>query len=391
MGNILVGSLPGVWIGAALLSRVPARALRLALGCVLLGSALGVCQQGRGRCPGVARSSRPDRGRRCSPYAICACARAGPEVAPTAWSRDPPSSPTCRPSRPRRSTSCARSPPSSSGRCCCSPAARTRSCCCAWRRRRSARRASPSRSCTSTPGTTSPRSSSSATGASAELGERLIVATRAGLDRRRARGRGDRPARVAQPPADDDAARRDRRARLRRRLRRRAPRRGARARQGAHLLLPRRVRPVGPEGASAPSCGTSTTGASASGEHMRVFPLSNWTELDIWQYIERGEPRDAVDLLRPRARGLPPRRHALRGLRRTSSCIDGEEPFIETRALPHGRRHDLHRRRRARPPSRSRTSSPRSPRRAITERGETRADDKVSEAAMEDRKREGYF
>jgi uncharacterized membrane protein YfcA len=42
MGTILVGSLPGVWIGAHLITRVPAAALRPALGCVLLGSALGV-------------------------------------------------------------------------------------------------------------------------------------------------------------------------------------------------------------------------------------------------------------------------------------------------------------------------------------------------------------
>jgi uncharacterized membrane protein YfcA len=42
MANILVGSLPGVWIGSALLPRVPAAGLRPALGCVLLGSALGV-------------------------------------------------------------------------------------------------------------------------------------------------------------------------------------------------------------------------------------------------------------------------------------------------------------------------------------------------------------
>ena len=42
MGNILVGSLPGVLIGTALSPRVPAAALRPALGCVLLGSALGV-------------------------------------------------------------------------------------------------------------------------------------------------------------------------------------------------------------------------------------------------------------------------------------------------------------------------------------------------------------
>jgi uncharacterized membrane protein YfcA len=42
MGNILIGSLPGVWIGTALITRVPAGALRVTLGCVLLGSALGV-------------------------------------------------------------------------------------------------------------------------------------------------------------------------------------------------------------------------------------------------------------------------------------------------------------------------------------------------------------
>jgi uncharacterized protein len=42
MGNILIGSLPGVWIGTNLIGRVPVHALRPALGCVLLGSALGV-------------------------------------------------------------------------------------------------------------------------------------------------------------------------------------------------------------------------------------------------------------------------------------------------------------------------------------------------------------
>jgi uncharacterized membrane protein YfcA len=42
MGTILLGSVPGVWIGTALVGRVPAGLLRPALGCVLLGSALGV-------------------------------------------------------------------------------------------------------------------------------------------------------------------------------------------------------------------------------------------------------------------------------------------------------------------------------------------------------------
>ena len=85
----------------------------------------------------------------------------------------------------------------------------------------------------------------------AELGERLIVASRAGVDRQGPRRRGDRAARVAQPAADDDAARRDRGAPVRRRDRRRAPRRGARPREGAHLQLPRRLRPVEPARAAA--------------------------------------------------------------------------------------------------------------------------------------------
>ena len=43
----------------------------------------------------------------------------------------------------------------------------------------------------------------------------------------------------------------------------------------------------------------------APGEHLRVFPLSNWTELDVWQYIAERGARGPVDLLRPRARGVP--------------------------------------------------------------------------------------
>ena len=44
-------------------------------------------------------------------------------------------------------------------------------------------------------------------------------------------------------------------------------------------------------------------GAHRKGEHIRVFPLSNWTELDIWQYIAGRGHRAAVALLRPPARG----------------------------------------------------------------------------------------
>ena len=83
--------------------------------------------------------------------------------------------------------------------------------------------------------------------------------------------------------------------------------------------LPRRLRPVGPASASAPSCGASTTGASAAASTCACSRSRNWTELDVWQYIAKERPRGPVDLLRPRARGLPPRRDALRASRRTSS------------------------------------------------------------------------
>jgi hypothetical protein len=45
MANILIGSIPGVWIGTNLMTKVPATGLRVALGCVLLGSALGVASK----------------------------------------------------------------------------------------------------------------------------------------------------------------------------------------------------------------------------------------------------------------------------------------------------------------------------------------------------------
>jgi uncharacterized membrane protein YfcA len=51
MGSILIGSLPGVWIGTALMPHVPAKALRTMLGCVLLGSALGVLNKAGANVP----------------------------------------------------------------------------------------------------------------------------------------------------------------------------------------------------------------------------------------------------------------------------------------------------------------------------------------------------
>ena len=130
-------------------------------------------------------------------------------------------------------------------------------------------------------------------------------------------------------------------------------------------------------------------GRIRKGEQIRVFPISNWTELDVWQYIARERLELPVDLLRPRARGVPTRRDALRraAIRRAAP---GEEPFaawvrfrtvgdmtctggVESRAATIDE-----------VVAEIAATN-------VTERGETRADDRVSEAAMEDRKRDGYF
>jgi sulfate adenylyltransferase subunit 2 len=127
----------------------------------------------------------------------------------------------------------------------------------------------------------------------------------------------------------------------------------------------------------------------APGESIRVFPLSNWTELDVWHYIAREElalpsiyfahEREVMDrdgMLYGVHEHLPvragERSETLRVRYRTvgdASCTaavrseaDTVETIIEEVAATR-----------------------------ITERGATRGDDKVSEAAMEDRKREGYF
>jgi sulfate adenylyltransferase subunit 2 len=125
------------------------------------------------------------------------------------------------------------------------------------------------------------------------------------------------------------------------------------------------------------------------GEHIRVFPLSNWTELDVWRYIEAEElelpsiyfahrrrvldrdgillaesewikpgPTDQVEetMVRYRTVGDLTVTGAVR-----SEATDVAAVIAETDAA------------------------------TVSERGQTRADDRTSEAAMEDRKREGYF
>lgn len=130
-------------------------------------------------------------------------------------------------------------------------------------------------------------------------------------------------------------------------------------------------------------------GRHAAGEHVRVFPISNWTELDVWRYIQRervelpsiyyaherevfkrdgmwlaegpwGGPRGAETLERRTVRYRTVGDGSCTGaVESTAGTLD--EIIAEVTAS------------------------------RLTERGATRADDRLSEAAMEDRKREGYF
>jgi sulfate adenylyltransferase subunit 2 len=130
-------------------------------------------------------------------------------------------------------------------------------------------------------------------------------------------------------------------------------------------------------------------GRRRNAEHIRVFPLSNWTELDIWQYIAAEEvelpsiyyahrrrvfARDGMWLAENRHTPLLPGEEIEEKVVRfrtvgdatctgavESTAADVETIIVETAAA------------------------------RITERGATRADDRISEAGMEDRKREGYF
>ncbi|CAA9483902.1 MAG: Sulfate adenylyltransferase subunit 2, partial [uncultured Solirubrobacteraceae bacterium] len=166
---------------------------------------------------------------------------------------------------------------------------------------------------------------------------------RAGVHRHRTGPRGDRAAGVAQSPADRDAARRDREALVRRRLRWCPPRRGAGAGQGAHLLLPRRLRPVG----SAPSAPRAVGRLQRPHPPRRARARLPAVELDrarrLGVHPRRG-PGTALDLLRPRARGVPARRDALRRL--AAHGADRRRGDVQDlRPLPHRGRHELHGRR----------------------------------------------
>ena len=130
-------------------------------------------------------------------------------------------------------------------------------------------------------------------------------------------------------------------------------------------------------------------GRIRKGEHVRVFPLSNWTELDVWQYIDQ-EKLEVPSIYYAHKREVFERDGMLYALSPHVQLIEGEHPF-ET-SVRYRTVGDMTCTGAVRsmattlPEVVSEIAATR-----ITERGETRADDRVTEAAMEDRKREGYF
>jgi sulfate adenylyltransferase subunit 2 len=125
------------------------------------------------------------------------------------------------------------------------------------------------------------------------------------------------------------------------------------------------------------------------GEHLRIFPLSNWTELDVWRFVEeRGI--ELPSLYFAHSRDVFRRDAMLMAVNPFLPMLDGETAFRETvRFRTIGDATCT-----AAVESVARTVSDVIAETAvarITERGATRADDKISEAGMEDRKRLGYF
>lgn len=125
------------------------------------------------------------------------------------------------------------------------------------------------------------------------------------------------------------------------------------------------------------------------GEHMRVFPISNWTELDVWHYIRDAEI-EVPHVYLSHDREVFMRDGMWLGV--TEFLQPMESETVETRKVRFRTIGDA-----------TCTGAVESPADSIdkiieeigatriTERGATRADDRTSEAAMEDRKKEGYF
>jgi sulfate adenylyltransferase subunit 2 len=125
------------------------------------------------------------------------------------------------------------------------------------------------------------------------------------------------------------------------------------------------------------------------GENVRVFPLSNWTELDVWEYIDQ-EQLEVPSIYFAHKREVFRRDGMLYAWREGTELIDGEEVFTDTvRYRTVGDMSCT-----GGVPSDAATLAEvvlEIAATRVTERGETRADDRVSEAAMEDRKKAGYF
>jgi sulfate adenylyltransferase subunit 2 len=131
-------------------------------------------------------------------------------------------------------------------------------------------------------------------------------------------------------------------------------------------------------------------GRIRKGEGVRVFPISNWTELDVWQYIA-SENLEVPSIYYAHEREVFERDGMLLAVNPfIGGLLEGEEPF--TTSVRYRTVGDMTCTGAVRseantlPEVVSEIAATR-----VTERGETRADDRVSEAAMEDRKREGYF
>ena len=125
------------------------------------------------------------------------------------------------------------------------------------------------------------------------------------------------------------------------------------------------------------------------GENMRVFPISNWTELDIWQYIAR-EKLALPSIYYAHERLVIPRNGLLVPLTDLTPAQEGETPV--TRTVRFRTVGDIS----CTCPVLSLASNPsaiitETAIADITERGATRMDDQTSEASMEKRKKEGYF
>ena len=130
-------------------------------------------------------------------------------------------------------------------------------------------------------------------------------------------------------------------------------------------------------------------GRHKKGEHFRIFPLSNWTELDIWTFIKERDI-DLPSIYYSHQREVFQRDGMLMAYSEFMTLMEGEELFEATvrfrtvgdatcTAAVESSAADVD-------AIIAETAAAR-----VTERGATRADDRISEAGMEDRKRQGYF